>query len=492
MFNLFLKYSDSVTLGNTYYRIFSSLSLVLALASCFLIHRIDFALLSIGFNLLLAWLYGKTIIRRTPGMIILLLHNLIYIQIPILYIFNKADMYNFGNFIVPPNENGYYYENLFFSMFFFVFFYLLMFAGLVLGGTIKLKLPFRPLKIKKSKSMYFLILLGIIIFYIAWADYSNFKEAKSNYAEKSENFLALLLNEKTYQLIFPVLFYSVPRFNARKSVFHFGLIVTIFLVLDVMGGSKAALLQVFISFFLTPLMIFYLNGIPIIWPKAKAFLLGGVLAIPLFIFSMISRELLTTGITLTPEVFFNLVSSSYDLNTQIIIDLIVQRLSAFLNNFLLVFTEFSGQVDLSYRMDFINYSFASFLNLILPGTPFPDSYVTTSQLFPLVLEKQPLQSGLDKASFLHQANTQPYSIFGFFMVIAAPVFAALLSFLFGFIFSFLYKNLVNFSSKAIVMFVFIALFHCYAFETMLQFAFMIIVTTIFFIYLTKFFDRVKY
>jgi hypothetical protein len=489
--NFYLKYTNSLELGNAFFRIFSKFSLLLALASCFLIHRIDFLIIYISYNLIFAWLYRKKIIRSTPGMLILLLHNLLYIQIPILFILSKDKDYNFSNFIIPPSENYYYYENLFFGILSFMFFFLFMIIGLIIGGKVTLKSPFRPLIIRKSQTMFFLILLGIFIFYISIIEISIYSSAKFNDVEKSENFIALLFNEKTYQLIFPILFYSIPQIDVRKSLIHFGIIVTIFLILDVLGGSKAALLQVFTSFFLTPLMIFYSSEKQIIWPKTKIFLIGGILIIPLFIFTMISRELSNTGIILTPESFVNLVKSSYDFNIQNIIDLISQRLSALLNNFLLVFTEFSGVVDINYRLNFIKYSFESFLNLILPGTPFPNSYVTTSQLFPLVLEKSALESGLDKVTLLKQANTQPYSIFGFLMVIGGPVFTTFFSFIFGFIFSFLYKNIANYYSKAIVMFVFFALFHCYAFETMLQFALMIIVTTFFFILIIKFSDRLK-
>ena len=431
MFNNFLKYSDSFIIGNSFFRVFTRLSLILAIASFFLIHRIDFAIISISYNLVFVWLYGKKIIRRTPGMLILMLHNFIYVQIPILFILSKDKMYNFGNFIIPPNGNDYYYNNLFFGILAFISFFLLMVFGLVIGGKITVKLPLRPLIVKKPQTIYFLIFLGVLIFYISIRDFSNYLTAIFNNEEKTESFIALLFNEKTYQLIFPILFYNVPRNAIRKSVFNFGIIMFTFLILDLLGGSKAALLQVFTSFFLTPLMIFYIYEKQIIWPRTKLFLIGGVLVIPLFIFTMISRELSNTGITVTLESFLNLVNSSYDFNIQIIIDLISHRLSALLNNFLLVFTEFSGVIDSSYRLDFIKYSFESFLNLILPGTPFPNSYVTTSQLFPLVLEKEILQSGLDKVTLLKQANTQPYSIFGFLMIIGGPVFTAFFSFIFA-------------------------------------------------------------
>jgi len=440
MINRLIQYRSSFELGNYLYKIASYGSMLLAILSLFLISGIEFILLSFSFNLLLAYLYTLKSVRKIPGMILLLLNNFIYIQIPILYMFSKGVEYNFQGFISTPNDDSFYYESMFTGSLFFIFCFLVLIFGLLVGNSVKFKKSLDVDQFKSPNTLYTWITIAFITFYFIFLDNSANVLARTEEISKGVNVFAFFFSDKTFQTIFPVLFFLIPIKSKKKSLTWFFFVLLLFFALNMQGASKASILLIFTAFFLTPIAIFYNeNKNEVIWPCKQLFMFGIAISIPLFIFASLARELSGTGVTFSWELFSNLYSLVGEVDLGVISDLIFLRLSAIFNNFILIFSHYTKEVDFSYRLHFASYSWSSFLNLVLPGTPFPEAYVPTSQLFPKVLEQNVMESHLDNITLRQQANTQPYSFFGFLMIVFGGTLTMFLSFFSGMLFSLIYR-----------------------------------------------------
>jgi hypothetical protein len=480
-------------MGNYLYKIATFGSILLAILSLFLIDGIEFILLSFSFNLLLAYLYTLKSVRRIPGMILLLLNNFIYIQIPILYMFSKGVEYNFQGFILTPNIDSFYYESMFTGSLFFISCFLFLIFGLLIGNSLKFKKKLVAEQFKSPNTLYTWIIIAFITFYFIFLDNSANVSARTEEVAKGVNIFAFFFSDKTFQTIFPVLFFLIPIKSKTKSLTWFFLILLLFFALNMQGSSKASILLIFTAFFLTPIAIFYNeNNKEVIWPRRQLFIFGIAISIPLFIFTSLARELSGTGVTISWELLNNLYSQVGDVDLGIVSDLILLRLSAMYNNFILIFSHYSKEIDFSYRLHFASYSWASFLNLVLPGTPFPEAYVPTSQLFPKVLEQNIMESNLDNIALRQQANTQPYSYFGFLMIVFGGTLTIILSFFSGVLFSLIYRLISKTYIKAVLVFAFSVIFNSYALEAGLQFIIITFLTSALMVYLLKFFDSLKF
>lgn len=491
MINRLVQYKSSFEIGNSLYRFASFGSSGIAIASIFLIDRIDLLLLSVFFNFFLAYLYTLKSIRRAPGMILLLISNIIYLQIPFLFMFSKDMDYTFQGFITTPNDDAFYYEYIFTGSLFFIVSYLLLIFGTVIGNSFKFKKGSVNEAFKNPNTIYAWIAIGLITFYFIYLDNRANVAARTDDLSKNVSILAFFFSDKTYQVIFPGLFFLIPIKSKTKSLRYFFFGVLLFFALNLDGASKASILLIFTTFFLTPLAIFYQDNKEIIWPKSHLLIMGAAISIPLFIFTAVAREISGTGVTISTELIVNLYKELGNIDFTIMTDLIWQRLAAVINNFLLIYSHYSQSIDLSYRAHFASYSSLSFLNLVLPGTPFPDAYVPTSQLFPKVLDQSLLESHLDNVTLRQQANTQPYSYFGFLMIIFGKPLTLVISFFSGIIFSMMYQLTSQTYIKSILVFAFSVLFHAYAFEAGLQFIIITFFTAVILVYMMKFFDTFK-
>lgn len=491
MFNSVLAYKDSNKIGNSFFKVFSIISYILAGLTFLIIDQLGLIFISFVFNIFFGYIYSQRVVRVIPGMILLVLTNFLYVQIPVVYMCYKGIENNFQAFVSLPNDNNYYFQYLFPGLLYFLFAYVFILSGMILGNSFKFRKDAEYKAFKKYTTIYLWVILGFITFYQIWLDNASIFSARAESTEKAESILALLFNDKTYQFVFPILFYLIPQKTVSQSILYFILILSLFLLLNLSGTSKGALLQVFTFFFLGPLAFFYKSGQSILWPKKKMFFIGLILAIPLFLFSMVSRTIMGLGIPLNLDNILDLLVNSGDFDLKIIFDLIFERLSALVNNFILIFSTFSINFSLDYSLHFSNYVLSSLLNLVLPGTPFPESYVLTSQLFPKVIEQQLIESGLDRVTLLQQLNTQPYSLFGVLIIIFSPFPALFICFIFGFLFSVSFNLFREQSIKVIIIYFFTLFFQSYGIESVIQFFIITLITSLILVSSLKIFDRIK-
>ena len=482
-------YSDSNLIGSKFYNLLFYLSLFLAFLSIILIPVIQNALLSFFINIFLAFSYKSKQITKIPAYILLSLNSILYIQIPVLFILSQGINYSFDLHSAVPKLNLFYLNFSFTSILIFFITYLFLVCGLFIGNKIKVNsLKVSISHFNKSSTLKVILILVLVAASIIYFDMSATINARAIGSEKQENFFALLFNDKMMPILLTILMY---RFRESKKVLKIFLLTVLFYTfLNLYGGSKAAILLVFIYFFLVPLSLFYNSKKKIIWPSKTLIITGFIVAPFLFLFSYFQRSLSILDIDLDFNSLPLLFAEIKGFDLKILFELIFSRFSVSLNNYILVFSEFFNFSDLNYRIEFLNYSFKGLINLILPGTPYPESYIPTSQLFSQVIGKESIYSELDRITFLGAANTQPYSLFGFFTIISGPL-SILISFIFGFMFSILYKIIDTDFIRALLILSLFAFMQLYSMEGQIQFALLLLVPAILVYLIIRFFDRLK-
>jgi hypothetical protein len=165
-----------------------------------------------------------------------------------------------------------------------------------------------------------------------------------------------------------------------------------------------------------------------------------LLTLPLFYLALIQRISLGSGVA--PDLGTLLAGvSQFDMDVvDDILDQIFYRFAqGGIDRFFLVFQSvIINEFDPGISREFVIYLAKNTVNLLLPGTPFPESYAPSSQLFPNIIQYRLMDGNIDSSSLLKSLNTQPYTIFGVFMIIfgfSSPIFLYLFTFFCGLIFN---------------------------------------------------------
>lgn len=465
--------------GAVLFKWFARASAALAVLSVVFIHDRSFAWLSLAANGFFLAVHSIETCRRLPGAIMLAFLNLVYLQFPLFYIGLTRSSYDIAGAAMVPHDSEWYLGQFVPAMMFFGGCYLLMTLGMLIGNG-RGSSVMRPLKLTVSRSsLVCLVVIGLFVLWTMVGDMQSIFSARADQTEKTESLVALLFNDKMYQLLFPVLFYLLPiDINVRRYKWCFAGTTALFIALNLFSTSKGAILVVGTSFFVFPAAIYYRQGIRIYWPRTFVLVIAVALAVPLYFYGQVDRAFKSTGQVFTLDAVVQAIRSNAD-DAGGALAPIAERVSTNVNNFVMIYGEYRHYDDDAYRVRVRRYVWLSFLNLVLPGTPYPEAYVLSSQLLFDVVAHAPLESLLDKQSFLTSANTQPYTLFGFFMVAAGPMLALLAAFGCGLAYSWQFNIFRSAMNRALLVFSATIFYACYGFDASGQFVVLMVVTVYF-------------
>jgi hypothetical protein len=135
-----------------------------------------------------------------------------------------------------------------------------------------------------------------------------------------------------------------------------------------------------------------------------------------------------------------------------------------MDRYLLIFQSFYvNAFDPSTAWKFVGYLSKNALNMILLGTPFPQAYEPSSQLFVQVINKDLVGRLIDTEALIRHSNTQPYTVFGIFMIIfgyAAP----LLLYICTVAYVYMYNRMNNIFLKTTMLYFFFGALASYGIE----------------------------
>lgn len=410
--------------------------------------------------------------RKSSFSILLCFFTLLYLNIPIAFILFEGSDYIFGEGLAAiPFEQSDYQQSLPLGFLYLSVLWIAVWLGVI---SVDAKIQEINQRIFSSTRPMHILLLGAIVFIVTELENQSFADVRLEDVEKINSLLAFVFFDHAYLVMAGLVLYfklNESRYipSTRKINALVFLIFITFIALNFIGGSKGAILVVFMLFMLLPLSAFreYPHA-QVSFLSIKFFMMLALLAPILFYFASIQRASLGSGIA--PDLS-TLLAGIFEFDASVLYDTmghIIYRLSwGGIDRFLLVFQSFSiDSFDLNTEREFVNYLAKNTLNLILPGTPFPESYAPSSQLFPQVIEKNLVGGEIDKSALIISLNTQPYTLFGVFIIIfgfTAPIFL----YLFTFAYVFIFNKIGNVFIKITMLYFFIGALSSYGIEVVL-------------------------
>ena len=264
--------------------------------------------------------------------------------------------------------------------------------------------------------------------------------------------------------------------TTRSNIFYYYLLAVGFLGLHTFNGSKGAPMLLLSLALINPLALFGGSRVRfVLLPTKLVFVVAACFLPFLFLLGQAIRiDRFGRGDVGISETLYAAIN---DQPLGHLFESIADRISVAFNRYILIFVNFNSEGFTESVRALPLYIFKSFLNLHLPGTPFPESYFPSSMQFENMIQNRPLVSG-ESENIYASMNTQPYSAFGICLLLVGYwgplLFFATVAIL----------RAIFLRANFIVMFFYLMLFerllHCYALEAAFLAA-VILTATIFFL-----------
>lgn len=410
--------------------------------------------------------------HRSPFSIIFCLFTFLYLTIPTTFILFRGDDYIFGQGLASiPFPQSDYHQSLPLGFLGLTVFWAVMWFGIISVNPTSRRI--NP-NIFSSIGLMPILWLCVIVLVVTWIENDSFAAARLGGVGKINSLLGFVFfDHACLVMVGLILLFKINEtnnsVNSTKITRLISAIFIGFTAVLFLAGSKAAILVIFILFVICPFCIF--NEYPhlkVSFLAPKFIFILGLLTLPLFYLALIQRISLGSGVS--PDLG-TLLAGVAQFDMSVVHDILNQIFYRFsqggIDRFFLVFQSFVVNVfDPETSREFVLYLAKNTLNLILPGTIFPESYAPSSQLFPNVIQNMHMDGDIDSISLLQSLNTQPYTIFGIFVIIfgfASPVFLYLFTFFYVYLFN---KNIHVFLGITMIYF-FSGALTSYGIETVL-------------------------
>lgn len=368
--------------------------------------------------------------RRNNFAVLLCLFTLLFLNIPAAFILFKGVDYMFGDGLARlPFEQNDYWQSLPYGFLYLSVLWMALWLGIISVGT---KIQRYTQKSFTSCRLWHLVLLGAIVAIVIWLDNNRILEVRMGNAERENSLLAFLFFDHAYLVMAGViLFFKLNEpgqvVNQRRIAVLGFIIFATFTFISFNAGSKAAFLVICILFMLLPFAASReYPHVKVVFPSIKFLVMLGLSSPPLFYFALLQRIGVKFGSRPNFSSVLAGISGISSSELSIIFNDIFSRLSmGGMDRYLLIFQSFFvNAFDPSTAWKFVGYLSKNAFNMILPGTPFPQAYAPSSQLFPEVINKVLVGGLVETETLIRHSNTQAYTVFGIFMIIfgcAAPL-----------------------------------------------------------------------
>lgn len=387
--------------------------------------------------------------RSHPFGLLLCSFSFQFLNIPITFILFEGQSYVYGTGLESiPYGQADYQRYLPLGIVYLTCFWVAMWLAIILAPK---KRHTINKSWAKSINLFPILLMGIGVMIVTWFDNKYYADIFLNGGEKETSWLAFVFFDHAYLVLAgTLLFCKLNEFNtiqhSRKISIFLSLIYAGSVFVYFMAGSKAAILVMFNLLIFYPLCAFMGNNeLKIQFFKSSVLLFLGGLAIPLFYFALIHRINIRNGIPVSIDSWMiGVVNLNWAMIKEIFREVFYRFAQGGIDRFLLIFQSVIVQdFDWYASKKLIVYLAKSIINLLLPGTPFPEAYVSSSQLFPQVIANEELNGNLTLTEFIQNSNTQPYTLFGTFILlfgILSPLVLFLITFSFICFFNVLKSN----------------------------------------------------
>lgn len=468
VFNIYNLQKIDRVFFNTFF-ILNALLILIALFGLISGAGVSATLSGIAYLTLVTLLSMNKQFRKHGMSVIFCFFSLLYLNIPTAFVLAEGDAYLFGDGLASvPFEQEAYHDSLAGGFVLLSLLWLSMWLGIVSAGP----------RSQTVKNEYFLHInsrhllgLGCVVLIVTLLDNQALADVRLLGEEKINSLLSFIFFDHAYLILAGLILFSKLNESADRRMLMstctvIFVVFAAFSLIHFLAGSKAAILVNFVLLVFIPYAHYKVYSVAIVsFPTARSLVIIVLLSFPLFYFALIQRIVLGSG---DSPSFGTLWVGISEFDFDVLLDVIRQilyRLSwGGLDRFMLIYQSFYADgYDASTAITFVKYLIENTLNLVLPGTPFPDSYAPSSQLFPQVIQKNIVSGEFDRNTVIISSNTQPYTIFGIYIILfglAAPFFLYL--FVWGYVA--IYKTVRNSVISIAMVYFFMAALSSYGIE----------------------------
>lgn len=480
--SMFIQYIPCETLFRLYYRACLMVAGAFSVA-ILLFGKLNFVVVSaLGFTLFI--IAFRWILRRSvdPFVLIFLTFSMVYIELPVVLMASRYPDYfpTDGLNLMPLTPSEFILAQ---ALAMLAIFYIASFCAIkaiVLKNHEGYSLP----SFLKHKTAPYLAIALIIYGEIYDNLFSVFvTKVSGNIIGELSRFIT---NDAA---LFLAMFLMLNQTRVRrgrhlsdKTTLLYFLLTGGYIVYRTISGSKGAMIIIFSLAFIYPLALLgRVRGQKILLPSP----IVAISALTILPFTYAIGYIFRLARNYEGRFTFS-EALSYSLENlgtiSLLLEAIGDRLSAAFNRYILIFSNYceNGFTDSVKALP--RYIFENLLNLLLPGTPFPDSYYMSSMQLEKILLDEPFIYG-DTAQLLASLNTQPFTAFGI-SILFAGVLGPLLFFLFIVILRLLY-NKTKFWGSLFTIILFDLTLSCYGIDPAVQLTFLWLCTMLFLSFLTR-------
>jgi hypothetical protein len=362
--------------------------------------------------------HGK--FKKSPLAIPICFFTFIFLNIPTVYLFIQGNEYIFGNGLVGiPFTQKEYHNSIFYGFLFLTLCWFSIWYGSIVVDKISYKNKFylRRYSITPFVLIIFAISILILHFNIHIESVNNLL----NNDVVSQSKIGVLFSMHAFVTLAGTIAYLQLNFkekitykNEKSYKLAIGFIFVIFLFYQSYTGGKAAILQIMTMIFLVNIaMSREFEKTRIIFLSKKLFWLLLLLAPILYTVVLFKRISIGSGVAFEFSSIFFLIQ---EVEIQDIFHNIMLRLSSGgLDRYFLLFNSFIlDSYSHIVAIDYSVYVSKNTINLVVPGTIFPEAYAPSGQLFSQVINKDVVgwSGGADQLLLLKSLNTSPYTGIG--------------------------------------------------------------------------------
>jgi len=430
-----------------------------------------------------------------------LLHSAFFsfsVILPCAYIINNIDVYQFGCEIgfQIPFKNEIYTRNLSKTILWIT---LLNFtSSLVLLKGKSGRKSFYNNGIIESNKRTPVFIMAFCVLFVGYFKSTNTLHAFADPFDTGGSifsYLSLLVSDTVYLVIFSLWVFMYPL--KQKVQIPFFLVLAAFSLFDVLFcGSKGSIIKLFNLCYLIP--IAFMSRIKtrhVLIPRWTTVVAALCLALWLFSFSKVYRnELFDYDSTVIEKITNTLGQEDFggfpDRETFAeMAKKAMIRQSADFDRICIITTSFLLENTESQRSQLIFYTLKNSANQLLPGTPFPEAYNPSSNIFEQIVYLDNLEKG-GSINDMTGTNTQPLTLIGI-MTIFAGSFAFIPLALTTYLISAFTETTLNPALGLIALIFYNILLHCYGLEIVFKEGLIYLVSCFFFIAVFRSVDKSK-
>jgi len=404
--------------------------------------------------------------RRSPFALITSFGICLYFVLPVAFITALGDGYRFGDGLEStPRTSLEYASSAPWAVLFLSMLLVAMAAGLSVANT--RHAPNLSRLTRTLRGDMPVVLVGFVVIFLTQQGAATIIQTRLSGNESAESLLQFIFFDHAYLMLLPLIVYrrlsSRAMFQRQTAQLLFAMVLLLFVLQATIGStSKGFILTVFTLSFVIPISALQSSRRAMCLVPSNRILWAGVVgAISVFFVAEAWRVAVFTGSASSIGSLWSVVTAqASEGSLGGVLTAVGYRMSSSVDRYILIFNAHLSGHSWAYGSEYATYLGKNFVNLIMPGSPYPEAYMPSSNLLPAVLFRRPLMGAATKAELIVSLNTQPYTAFGV-SIILGGLYSPFLVYLGAALVSIVYRLASGAAARLSLIYLVFATLHSY-------------------------------